>query len=29
MEYDVLMNDREIRSLAVQVSHILGMNKEL
>lgn len=27
MEYDVLMSDREIRSLSLQVSHIMGINK--
>ncbi|CAD8118354.1 unnamed protein product [Paramecium sonneborni] len=29
LEYDILMTDREIRSLALQIAHIQGINKEL
>ncbi|KAM3142527.1 hypothetical protein pb186bvf_005429 [Paramecium bursaria] len=29
LEYDVIMSDREIRSLSLQISHIVGINKEL
>jgi len=29
MEYDVIMEEREVKSLTMQVAHIVGMNKEL
>ncbi|CAK64500.1 unnamed protein product (macronuclear) [Paramecium tetraurelia] len=29
LEYDILMTDREIRSLALQIAHIQGINKEI